>query len=99
MDQEECPGDQQRRFSQNHHRQDKHVSEVEPFARKENGIFAQRMFSTSQIFMVRKEKALEVPEEHIIEREHRVNEERVDVLEPVPWRPGFIRRKAKDAAS
>src|SRR5271170_1357386 len=99
MDQEERPGDQQRRFSQNHHRQDKHVSEVKALARKENGIFAQRMFRTSQIFMARKEKALEVPKEYIIEREHRVNEEHVDVLEPVPWRSGFIRGKAKDATS
>src|SRR5579863_3103637 len=99
MDQEERLGDQQRRFPQNHHRQDKHVSEVEALASKENGIFAQRMFSASQIFMGRKEKALEVPEKHIIEREHRVNEQHVDVLEAVPWRPGFIRRKAKDAAS
>src|ERR1700728_4389940 len=98
MDQEERAGDQQRRFPQNHHRQDKHVSEVEPLARKENGIFAQRMFGTSQIFMARKEKALEVPKEYIIEREHRVNEQHIDVLEPVPWRPWFIRRKAKDAA-
>src|SRR5580704_6648658 len=99
MDQEERRSDQQRRFPQNHHRQDKHVSEVEALARKENSVFAQRMFSASQIFMVRKEKALEVPEKHIIEREHRVNQKRVDVLEPVPWRPGFIRREAKDAAS
>src|ERR1700680_624639 len=99
MDQKERPGDQQRRFSQHHHRQDKHVSEVEALAGNENGIFAQRMLSASQIFMGWKEKALEVPKEHIIEREHGVNEQRVDVLEPMPWRPGFIRRKAKYAAS
>ena len=65
MDEEERSGDQQRRFSQHHHRQDKHVSEVEALAGKENGIFAQRMFSASQIFMGRKEKALEVPKEQI----------------------------------
>src|SRR5579872_6606171 len=99
MDQEERLGDQQRRCPQNRHRQDKHVSEVEALAGKENGIFAQRMFSASQIFMVWKEKALEVPKEHIVEREHRVNQQRVDVLEPVLGRPGFVRRKAKNAAS
>src|SRR5579863_2147784 len=99
MDQEERLGDQQRRCPQNRHRQDKHVSQVEALAGKENGIFAQRMFSPSQIFMGRKEKALEVPEEHIIEREHRVNEQRVDMLKAVPWRPGFIGGKAKNAAS
>src|ERR1700677_4959344 len=99
MDQKECAGDQHRRFSQHHHRQNKHVSEVEGLAAKENGIFAHRMMRASQIFMGRKEKTLEVPEEHIIEREHGVNEERVEVLEPVPWRPRFVRCKAKDAAS
>src|ERR1700685_3893009 len=99
MDEQECPGDQQGRLSEHDHRQDQHVSEIEALAGKENGIFAQRMFRASQIFMGGKEKALEVPEKHIIEREHRVNEQRVDVLESVPWRPGIIRREAKDAAS
>src|SRR5208282_6743031 len=47
----------------------------------------------------REEKALEVPEEHIVEREHGIKEERIDVLEPVPGRAGFIGGKAKDAAS
>ena len=99
MDEEERPRDQQRRFSQHQHRQDKHVGEVEALAGKENGIFAQRMFGAPQIFMVGKEKALEVAEEHIVEREHRVNKQRVDVLEAVPRGPGFIRCKAKDATT
>src|SRR5208282_4097659 len=47
----------------------------------------------------REEKALEVPEEHIVEREHRIQEERIDVLEAVPRRAGFMGSKAKDAAS
>src|SRR5271155_237904 len=99
MDQEERPGNQQRRFSQHHHRQDKHVSEVEALAGEKNRVFSQSMLGASQIFVVREEKALEVPEKHVIEREQRVNEQRIDVLEPVPWQPGFIGRKAKDAAS
>ncbi len=58
-----------------------------------------RMFGAFQIFVGREEKALEVPDEHIVEREHRVKEQRIDVLEPVPARAGFIGRKPKDAAS
>src|SRR5580700_10136331 len=99
MDQEERTSDQQRRFSKHHHRQDKHVSEVEALAGNENGIFAQRMFGAFQIFVGREEKAFEVPEEHIVEREQCIKEQRIDVLEPVPWRTGFIGGKAKDAAS
>src|ERR1700689_2369176 len=99
MDEEERPGDQQRGFSQHHHWQDKHVSEVEALAGNENGIFAQRMIGAFQIIVGREEKALEVPEEHIVEREHCIKEQSIDVLEPVPWRAGLIGGKAKDTAS
>jgi len=74
MDQDERPGDEQRRFSQHYHRQDKHVSEVEGLADNENGIFAQRMTGAFQIIVGREEKAFEIPEEHIIEREHRIKD-------------------------
>src|SRR5580704_6735276 len=57
------------------------------------------MFGAFQIFVAREEKAFKVPEENIIEREKCVREQRIDVLEPVPWRVGFMRGKAKDAAS
>src|SRR5258708_34465287 len=57
------------------------------------------MIGAFQIIVGREEKALKVPEEHIIEREHCIKDERIDVLETVPWRAGFIRCKAKDAAS
>src|SRR5580658_1552593 len=57
------------------------------------------MFGSPQIFVGREEKALEVPEEHIIDRKQRINEQRVDVLEAVPWRAGFVGRKTKDAAA
>src|SRR5258708_7598872 len=99
MNQEERPGDLQRRFPEHHHRQDKHVSEVETLAGDENGIFAQRMIGAFQIIVGREEKALEVPEEHIVERKHCIKEQRIDVLEAVPRRAGFMGGKAKDAAS
>src|ERR1700752_5068919 len=99
MDQKERAGDEQRGFPQDQHPQDKHVSDVEDLASKENGIFAQRMISAFQIIVRREEKALEVPEENIVEREHRIKEQRIDVLEAVPWRAGFIRCKTKDSAS
>lgn len=99
MDQEERPCDQQRRFPQYQHWQDKHVREVEALAGKENGVFAQRMFGAFQIFVGREEKALEVPKEHVVKREQCVNEQGIDVLESVPWRPGFIGREAENAAS
>src|SRR5580658_8055233 len=57
------------------------------------------MIGTFQIIVGREEKALEVPEEHIVEREHRIQEKRIDVLEAVPRRAGFMGGKAKDAAS
>src|SRR5580692_13117743 len=96
MDQEERTSDQQRRFSQHHHRQDKHVSEVEALAGKENGVFAQGMVGAFQIIVGREEKALEVPEEHIVEREHGIKEQRVDMLEAMPRRACFVGAKAKD---
>ncbi len=58
-----------------------------------------RMLRLFQIVVGGKEKALKVPHEHIIERKHRVKEQRIDVLEPLQRRPGFVRRKPKDAAS
>src|SRR5271168_1530032 len=57
------------------------------------------MIGAFQIIVGREEKTLEVPEEHIVKGEHCIKEQRVDVLETVPWRPGFIWCKAKDAAS
>src|ERR1700746_2313062 len=57
------------------------------------------MIGAFEIIVGREEKTLEVPEEYIVEREHCIKEQRIDVLETVPWRTGFIRCKAKDAAS
>src|SRR5258708_26242035 len=57
------------------------------------------MIGAFQIMVGREEKALEVPEEHIVEREHGIKEQRIDVLEPVPWGAGFMGGKAKDTAS
>ena len=99
MDQQERPSDQQRRFPQHHHRQNEHVGEVERLPRKEDGVFPRRMLGALQIVVGREEKALKVPHENIVEREHRVKEQRIDVLEPVPARAGFMGRKPKDAAS
>src|ERR1035441_3844314 len=58
-----------------------------------------RMPGLFQIVVGGEEKALKVPHEHIVERKHRVKEQRIDVLEPMQRRPGFVRRKAEDAAS
>src|SRR5258706_14347425 len=52
-----------------------------------------------QIFVGREEKALKVSNENIVEREHGIKEQRVDVLEPVMAHAGFIGREPKDAAS
>src|SRR5271155_2491726 len=57
------------------------------------------MIGLFQVIEGREEKALEVPEEHIVEREHCIKKQRVDVLEAVPRRAGFMGGKAKDAAS
>src|ERR1700723_4752609 len=56
------------------------------------------MIRAFQIIVGREEKALEIPEEHIVQREHRIKKQRVDVLEAMPRRAGFIRGKAKDTA-
>src|SRR5271156_4296379 len=98
MHQQERPANQKWRFSQDQQRQDQHVSDVETLSGKKNGVFAQRMFGTFQIIVGWEEKTREVPDQHIVEGEQRVNEKSIEVLEPVPWRSRFIGRKAKDAA-
>src|SRR5271170_6443322 len=57
------------------------------------------MIGAFQVIVGREEKALEVPEKHIVEREHRIQEKRIDVLKAVPRRAGFMGGKAKDATS
>ena len=99
MDQEERSGDQQQRFSQHQHRQDKHVSNVEGLAPKEDRVFAGSVFGALQIVVLWGEKALEVPDEYVVERKQSVKQQHVDVLKPVQWRPGLMGRKAKNAAS
>src|SRR5260370_6249411 len=99
MDQQERRGDQPWRFSQDHDRQNEHVGEVERLARKEDDVFSHRMPGPAQIVVGRKEKALKVPYENIIKREQRVQEQHVDVLEPLQRLARFMGRKTKDAAS
>jgi hypothetical protein len=53
----------------------------------------------AQIVVGRKEKALKVPYENIIKGEQRVQEQRVDVLEPLQRLARFMGRKPKEAAS
>src|SRR5215469_11049134 len=98
MNQEKRTRDQQGRSSQYQHRQDQHVGEVEALTQKEDGVFTLRVPGAPQVFVGGKEEALKVTEEHIVDRKQRVNEQSIDMLKPVPWRPGFIGRKAKDAA-
>src|ERR1700690_800704 len=83
MGKHESQSDQQRRFPQQHDRQNKHVGEVERFAGKKDGVFPQRMLRVFQIFMGGEKKALQIPQEHIIERKKRVNEQGIDMLEPL----------------
>jgi hypothetical protein len=52
-----------------------------------------------QIVMGREEKTLNVPQKNIIEREQGVKEQRIDVLEAVQARSGFMGREPKDASS
>ena len=52
-----------------------------------------------QIVVGWEEKALKVPYENIIKRKQRVQEQRVEVLEPLQRSAGFMGRKPKDAAS
>ena len=99
MGKQESHRDQQRRFPQQHDRQNNHVSEVECLTRKEDGVFARRMFRAFQIIVGREEKAREVPHKHIVERKHRVKKQSIDMLEPLHAQAGFVGRKAKDAAS
>jgi hypothetical protein len=99
MDQHECPNDQQRRFPQQQHWQDEHVGEVERLPREEDGVFPRRMPGTLQVVVGWKKKGFKVPYENVVEREHRVKEQRIDVLEPVLARAGFVGCKPKDAAS
>ena len=68
MNQKKRARDQHGRFSQHEHRQHKHVGEVEAFARKENRVFAQGVPCALQVIVSREEKALEVAEQHIVER-------------------------------
>ena len=68
MGKHESQSDQQRRFAQQHDRQDEHVGEVEPFTCEQDDVFSHRMFRIFQIVMGGEEKALKVPQEHIIER-------------------------------
>src|SRR5208283_5704374 len=56
------------------------------------------MHRAFQISVGREEKGLEVPYENIIERKQRVEEERIDVLEPLQRRAGLVGRKPKEAA-
>src|SRR5580700_4004327 len=56
------------------------------------------MVGAFQIIVGREEKALEVPEKHIVEREQCVKEQGIDVLEAVPWSARVMGGKAKDAA-
>src|SRR5208337_4706032 len=57
------------------------------------------MLDALQIIMGREEKGFKVPEKNIVEREQRVKEQRIDVLEAMQARAGFMGGKAKDAAS
>src|SRR5208283_1683096 len=68
MGKHESQSDQQRRFPQQHDRQNKHVGEVESFTCKEDGVFSHRMLRVFQISVGWEEKALKVPQEHIVER-------------------------------
>src|SRR5277367_1425312 len=54
---------------------------------------------TFQIVMGREEKALKIPNENVVEREQRVQEKRIDVLESLYRGARFVGRKSKDAAA
>src|SRR5271154_6783232 len=99
MDQHERCSDQPRRLPEHHYRQNEHVRNVESLPCKEDGVFPLRMPRTLQIVVGWEEKALKVPYEHIVEREHRVEEQRIDVLEPLQGLARFVWGKPKDAAS
>jgi len=57
------------------------------------------MAGAFEIVVGGEEKGLEVPYEDVIEREHGVKEQRVDVLKSVPSGAGFVGGKPEDAAS
>jgi hypothetical protein len=89
----------QRRLTQQHHRQNEHVGEVERLAREQDGVLARRMPVRFQIVVGGEEKGLKVPHKNVIEREHRVKKQRIDVLEAVPDGARLVGRKAEDAAA
>lgn len=99
MGKQEGQADKQRRFRQQHNRQDEHVNEIKSFTHKEDDVFSRRMLRLFQIVVGREEKALKVPHEHIVERKYRIEQQCIEVLEPLEGRPAFVRRKAKDATS
>jgi len=99
VDQHERPDNQQRRSPQHDHRQDEHVCEVESLPPKEDGVLSRRMLGTLQIVVGREEKGLKVPHENIVKREHRVKEQRIDVLKPMPARTWFVGSEPEDTAS
>src|SRR5271157_3739356 len=68
MGKHESQSDQQRRFPQQHYRQNKHVGEIESFTCKQDGVFSHRMLRVFQIIVGWEEKTLKVPQEHIVER-------------------------------
>src|ERR1700743_976007 len=99
MNQQGRAKDKKRLFPLHQHRQDQHIGEVEALANKENHVFPQRMPGALQVIVGGQKKMLEVSNEYIIKREHRVNQQRIDVLEAVERGSRFMRRKAKNAAS
>ena len=78
MDQHERRSDEQRRFPQHHHRKNEHIRKVEGLPCKENAVFPQWMPGTFQIVVGREEKALKVSYEDVVEREQRVQKQRID---------------------
>ena len=99
MNQHESPSHQEGRLPQHKHRQNEHVGEIESLPRKEDAVFSRWMPGAPQIIVRREEEALKVSYENVVEREHRVEKQRVDVLEAVIARAGFMGRKPKDAAT
>src|ERR1700739_227412 len=99
MNQHESPSHQEGRLPQHKHRQNEHVGEIESLPRKEDAVFSRWMPGAPQIIVRREEEALKVSYENVVEREHRVEEQRVNVLETVIACARFMGRKPKDAAS
>ena len=84
---------------QEHHRENQHVGEVKRLAGEEDDVFAQGMAGAPEVIVLGKEEALEIAHEDVIEREHRVEEQAVDVLEAVPPGAGLVGGEAEDAAA